>query len=379
MRKNLEGSGSGSGRRRRQTVKQASVNFHSNDYGASGSKQKGKKVMGDKNLENMKWHRTGKRLRKPDNALYMKSDNDDEEEEEEHSGRLMQCISKDIVNFDDEIPDTDIRNSVMANSPSNSSSPEPVLKRSKLDSVFLKSLTNQMGPRKQVKSKTAFEKKSRKEVISAICQFFYHAGIPANVADTPYFHKMLELVGQYGKGLQAPSSRVISGRFLQEEIFNIKEHLSEFKASWATPEVIRGLNECIVRLVADSGKRISASMQIPDFVSAKADFGTGLAVSTRTELDPGKNHDDSISFDSAMLESVLDDWLVESGKHSIRKDEEIPYDDMEQFYADEMDENGGKGPTEMVMFVKPLDVIPPQGGVTTDDDGLDFFDDDLTD
>lgn len=29
------------------------------------------------------------------------------------------------------------------------------------------------------------------------------------------------------------------------------------------------------------------SYQIPDFVSAKADFGTDLAISTRTELDPG--------------------------------------------------------------------------------------------
>lgn len=27
--------------------------------------------------------------------------------------------------------------------------------------------------------------------------------------------------------------------------------------------------------------------QIPEFVSAKADFGTDLAISTRTELDPG--------------------------------------------------------------------------------------------
>lgn len=29
------------------------------------------------------------------------------------------------------------------------------------------------------------------------------------------------------------------------------------------------------------------SYQIPDFVSSKADFGMDLAISTRTELDPG--------------------------------------------------------------------------------------------
>ncbi|KAL8481188.1 hypothetical protein ACS0TY_027640 [Phlomoides rotata] len=53
------------------------------------------------------------------------------------------------------------------------------------------------------------------------------------------------------------------------------------------PDVVRGLNACIVRLESDSARRISASMQIPDFASAKADFGTDLAISTRSELDPG--------------------------------------------------------------------------------------------
>ncbi|XP_050264396.1 uncharacterized protein LOC126708625 isoform X1 [Quercus robur] len=52
------------------------------------------------------------------------------------------------------------------------------------------------------------------------------------------------------------------------------------------PEVILGLNECIVRQESDNGKRIAASMQIPDCVSSKADFGMDLAISTRTELDP---------------------------------------------------------------------------------------------
>lgn len=35
----------------------------------------------------------------------------------------------------------------------------------------------------------------------------------------------------------------------------------------------------------------------------------------------GRKPDDLISFDSAMLESVLDDWLVESEKQAIREDE----------------------------------------------------------
>ncbi|OMO82247.1 hypothetical protein COLO4_23146 [Corchorus olitorius] len=464
--------------------------------------------------ENMKWHRTGRRHRKPEtkeiSAFYLHSDNEDEEGGEEDG--YLQCISKDVLAIDDKASDSDIRNSVRGRSPGSSGNGgEPLLKRSRLDSVFLKSLKSQTSAHyKQTRVKTGFEKKSRREVISAICKFFYHAGIPSDAANSPYFHKMLELVGQYGQGLQGPSSRLISGRFLQEEIANIKEYLAEFKASWAitgcsimadcwndtqgrtlinflvscprgvyflssvdatdmiedaaslfklldkavdevgeeyvvqyvkrslepvgevlekigsdeirsmpfiyndmcrtklaikaihgddvrkygpfwsvidnnwsslfhhplyvaayflnpsyryrpdflmNPEVIRGLNECIVRLEADNGKRISASMQIPDFVSAKADFGTDLAISTRSELDPEKQ--------------------------AMQEDEEIIYNEMEQFYGDDIDEHESeeKRPTEMVTLaglVEPLDVNPA-GGVTTDDDGLDFLDDDLTD
>ncbi|KAJ0035527.1 hypothetical protein Pint_24187 [Pistacia integerrima] len=54
----------------------------------------------------------------------------------------------------------------------------------------------------------------------------------------------------------------------------------------AHPEVVRGLNECIVRLEPDNARRIAAISQISDYSSAKADFGTELAISTRTGLDP---------------------------------------------------------------------------------------------
>ncbi|KAJ6729306.1 hypothetical protein OIU85_020247 [Salix viminalis] len=177
----------------------------------------------------------------------------------------------------------------------------------------------------------------------------------------------------------------------------------------SNPEVIRGLNECIARLEVDNGKRISASIQIPDFVSAKADFGTDLALSTRMELDPelqriairilsqtcsslicehtwsiydhahgkrrstasrkrwneltfvhynlrlrerqlGRKPGDVVSFDNLITENILDDWLVESEKQTMQEDEEILYNEMEQFDGDEMDENDHqeKRPADMV-------------------------------
>ena len=312
MRKNLEGCRSG--RKRRQTeYEQASLAFHSNEYddmeeASCSYKQKGKRVVGDKNLvirfaslrslgyvdpgwehcvaqdekkkrvkcnycekiisgginrfkqhlaripgevaycdkapeevylrikENMKWHRTGRRNRKLESkdisTFYTNSDN--EEEEEEHEGGLLQYSSKDLLVIDDKFSDNDIRNNIKGRSPGSSSNgAEPPMKRSRLDSVFLKSLKSQTSSHyRQTKAKMGFEKKARKEVISAICKFFYHAGLPSNAANSPYFHKMLELVGQYGPGLQGPSSRLISGRFLQDEITTIKEYQEEFKASW---------------------------------------------------------------------------------------------------------------------------------------------------
>ncbi|GAY44933.1 hypothetical protein CUMW_085640 [Citrus unshiu] len=288
--------------------------------------------------ENMKWHRTGRRHRKPDtkeiSAFYMQSDNEDEEEEDDN--RFLQCVTKDIVAIDDKVSDTEVRYNVKGRSPSSSGNgTEPPVRRSRLDSVFLKSLKSQTSPYSgHVKAKTGIEKKIRKEVISAICKFFYHAGIPSNAANSPYFHNMLELVGQYGQGpivqvlqkIDSTESRSIS--FLYNDMYRAKlaikaihgDDARKYGPFWSVidsqwnslfhhplhvaayflnpsyryrpdfimhPEIIRGLNECIVRLEVDNGKRISASMQIPDFVSARADFGTDLAISTRSELDPG--------------------------------------------------------------------------------------------
>ncbi|RWR95166.1 HAT dimerization domain-containing protein isoform 2 [Cinnamomum micranthum f. kanehirae] len=581
--------------------------------------------------ENMKWHRTGRRGRRPEGkeiaAFYMHSENDDDDKEEE----LMNGRSKEKLAIDDKSLITSsgkaIKKRLRGRSPgSGTSGFEAPLKRSKIDSVFAMIPKSQTpSSYKQVKLKAGADKKTRREVISAICKFFYHAAVPFTVAGSPYFQKMLDLVGQYGQGLKGPSSRLISGRYLQEEIATIKEYQMEFKASWATtgctimadswkdvqgralinflvscprgvyfvfsadasdiiedapnlfklldkvveevgeenvvqvitentkmqyvrksvdpivqvlqkvdtaeglpmpsiyhdmyrakfaikaihgdderkygpfwcvidnhwnslfhhplymaayflnpsyryrsdfishPEVIRGLNECIVRLEPDNGRRISASMQISEFVSAKADFGTELAMSTRTGLHPaswwqqhginclelqriatrilsqtcssfGCEHnwstfdqihsrrrnrlsqkrlndliyvhynlrlrerqlrgkpDDSISLDSVLSESLLDDWVVETEKPAFQEDEEIFYNEMEQ-EADENEMNGNeeleaiarKDPilaTALAEVVEPLGVHPVTMVAATDDDDdddLDFLDDELSD
>lgn len=182
--------------------------------------------------ENMKWHRTGRRHRRPDakeiSAFYMHSDN--EEDEDELDEDAVHPMSNDKPLVGDKRSRRDLRRSLKGTSTGSGS--EPLSKRPRLDAIVLKSpksLTTVSC--KQVKTDT--NKKSRKEVISAICKFFYHAGVPSQAANSPYFHKMLELVGQYGQDLVGPSNRVISGRFLQDEISTIKNYLEECKFTWA--------------------------------------------------------------------------------------------------------------------------------------------------
>ncbi|KAK6937209.1 protein of unknown function DUF659 [Dillenia turbinata] len=705
--------------------------------------------------ENMKWHRSGRRRRKPDDkevsAFSSQSDNDDEDEEPKEE--FPQSAGKDKIGNGNKISGNAIRKSLSGRFPGTSSNAaQEELKRARLDSIVRKTIKTKSSPLYlQVKSKMASDKKVRKEAISAICKFFYYAGIPSSMANSIYFHKMLELVGQCGQGLKVPSSRLMSDRSLQEEIGVVNELFMEYKSSWAItgcsimadswkdvhgrtlinflvscprgmhfvssvdatdivedarklfkllddvveqigeehviqvitrntasyknagkmleekrrnlfwtpcaihcidqmledfihikwvgecvnkgkritrfiynhtwlfnlmkeftegqgllnpsitrfatcfftlqslsnqriglkkmfqsskwlssrfakseegrevekavlnatfwkkmqylrkslepimqihqklesdeslampiiysdmckakiaikaihgddarkygpfwtaidshwnqlfhhplyvaayflnpsfryrpdfllhPEIIRGLNECIVRLEPDNGKRISASMQISDYNAAKDDFGTELAISTRIELEPaswwqqhginclelqriairilsqtcssfgcqhtwstydqihhkrynrlsrkrlnefvyvhynlrlrerrfGRKTDDSISMENAMLESLLDDWIVESEKQAVQEDEEILYNEMEQFYEDDDKENEtGSGeprkrPAEMnaMAMVESLRVNTVSVGATTEDDDLDFLDDDLT-
>lgn len=184
--------------------------------------------------ENMKWHRTGRRLRRPEAKdmmpFYAKSDNDDDEYEQVEE-TLHHMNKESLMDVDKRFSKDIMKN---FKGMSTSTGPEPVLRRSRLDNVYLKLPKNQTPQTfKQVKVKAGHTKKLRKEVISSICKFFYYAGIPIQAADSLYFNKMLELVGQYGQGLVCPPSQLMSGHFLQEEINSIKNYLVEYKASWA--------------------------------------------------------------------------------------------------------------------------------------------------
>ena len=183
--------------------------------------------------DNMKWHRTGRKQRRADgnemSSFYGQSDSEDEDDELVEAD--LRHMSKENMMDNDGKVGKDLRRTYKGMSVT--CGPEPLLKRSRLDSVFMNTFIGQTAESyRQAKIKTVSNKKSRKEVISGICKFFYHAGVPLQAADSVYFHKMLDLVAQHGDGLAGPSSQLLYGRFLQEEIANLKTLLVDYKASW---------------------------------------------------------------------------------------------------------------------------------------------------
>ncbi|CAI9109764.1 OLC1v1009659C1 [Oldenlandia corymbosa var. corymbosa] len=224
--------------RQMEYEEQSYLNFHGNDdideEDQIGHKNKGKNVVSDKGLViNMTPLRSLGRHRQPDtkefSALYMNSDNEEEEEDEEEAAPVHH-MSTEKSSGREKRSGSDVRLAVKGMFSATSS--EPPSKRPRFDVTALKT------PKTQTQSsgkplKACSSKKSRRDVVSAICKFFHHAGIPVQAANSPYFHKMLEAVGHYGPDLVGPSSRVLSGRFLQDEIFTIKNYLAEYRASWA--------------------------------------------------------------------------------------------------------------------------------------------------
>ncbi|KAL9253879.1 hypothetical protein AKJ16_DCAP12653 [Drosera capensis] len=179
--------------------------------------------------ENMKWHRSGKRPQRPDGletpVLYGNSSNETEADEQDDDGADSTRQEKLIIG--DKRLGKGVKKDFSGRISSESGSDLHLTKLRSVSDVMKTSMNS-----KYRQSRVPSSRKNRKEVIAAICEFFYYAGVPLHTADSVYFQKMFDLVGQYGGGLVAPSSRHISGRFLQEEVGSIKNNLLEYRASW---------------------------------------------------------------------------------------------------------------------------------------------------
>ncbi|XP_021751854.1 uncharacterized protein LOC110717460 isoform X1 [Chenopodium quinoa] len=182
--------------------------------------------------ENMKWHRTGRKHRRPDAketpSFFVHSD--DEPEEDEPDEDLLHHLNKDRVVMGGKRLGKDFRRG--SSGMSSGSCSEMFLKKHRQNPTILKTSMNHM-PLTYKQGSCGPNKRNRKEVVSAICEFFYYAGIPMQAANSLSFQKMLELVGHYGPDLIGPSSQLISGRFLHDELSTVKSYLAEYRTCWA--------------------------------------------------------------------------------------------------------------------------------------------------
>ncbi|OVA13527.1 HAT dimerization domain [Macleaya cordata] len=342
MKEILEGCQSIKKLRQSEDEEQASLTWHSNDDYENedrpvGNKQKGKQVIGDKNLvylkmkENMKWHRTGRRNLRPEAketaGFYMHSDNEYEEEQEED---LVDIGGMTKLLIGDKSLSRDIKKRLRGRPPDSGAETQP--KRSRLDSISLKMLKTPTPPSNNQLKRTGIKRmfQSDKWLSSRFAKLDEGKEVERIVLNPTFWKKMQFVKKSAEPILQVLQKLDTEDRLLMASVYNdmyraklaIKaihgDDMQKYEPYWsvvdnhwnsfhhplymaayflnpshryrpdfiAHPEVIRGLNECIVRLEPDNARRISASMQISDFVSAKADFGTELAISTRTELDP---------------------------------------------------------------------------------------------
>lgn len=110
----------------------------------------------------------------------------------------------------------------------------------------------------QLKQQGVTDKKGNKEVSSAICKFFYFAGIPFELADSLYFHNMLDLVAVHGPGLKGSASKLPAARYLQDEVKATAKYQSEIRVSWRS-------TGCSI--TADSWKNLEEKSMINFLVS----------------------------------------------------------------------------------------------------------------
>lgn len=74
--------------------------------------------------------------------------------------------------------------------------------------------------------------KKRDHACGYIARWFYEADVPHSAATLPSFHRMLEAIGDYGRGLRRLTSNKLSGSLLQKRKRKVQVALSNHMMSW---------------------------------------------------------------------------------------------------------------------------------------------------
>ncbi|XP_020113282.1 uncharacterized protein LOC109727555 [Ananas comosus] len=76
------------------------------------------------------------------------------------------------------------------------------------------------------------KEKERERTIQYIARWFYEVGIPFNAASLESFSLMLEAIGQYGRGLKAPTPYELRVPLLKKEVEETKAFLKTHRDCW---------------------------------------------------------------------------------------------------------------------------------------------------
>nr|KAJ0190830.1 hypothetical protein LSAT_V11C800390750 [Lactuca sativa] len=77
-----------------------------------------------------------------------------------------------------------------------------------------------------------FKKEERERVCQQIARFFYTSAIPFNCVKNPEFRKMIEMIGEFGRGLNPPSYHEIRVTMLKKEVDYTKSLMEDYKKEW---------------------------------------------------------------------------------------------------------------------------------------------------
>ncbi|XP_031499154.1 uncharacterized protein LOC116263556 [Nymphaea colorata] len=78
----------------------------------------------------------------------------------------------------------------------------------------------------------ALKKEEMKQVYSAIGQFFFANDLSFNLCNNPYFERMIEAMGNYGRGLKPPTYNDMQASILKEEVDKVQIKLEDNKKTW---------------------------------------------------------------------------------------------------------------------------------------------------
>ncbi|GJU77250.1 zf-BED domain-containing protein [Tanacetum coccineum] len=113
-----------------------------------------------------------------------------------------------------------------------------------------------------------YKKDERDKVCQQIARFFYTSALSFNCVKNPEFKKMIQMVGDFGRGLDPPSYHEMRVTYLKKEVDYTKALLEDYKKEWKKQEKVFAMlddfvekvgEEHVVQVVTDNAANYKAA------------------------------------------------------------------------------------------------------------------------